>query len=668
MIEKLGNNSKQKLTTLAILGVIAGMGYQIDTAQADTKPAANENPGEENTAVSSTANDLNKNETVLTPTQKDVDAGTPGGQNEKGNPGSSDDLVKEPSEEESQQQPNGNPAGEPGAPGNVDNNKNEGATNDGLKGNEEPAQTSEKSAEPAGTEVKSQTPAPMGLAVKAQAPAGLLNKQDLVKEVAAPVVQTGKWGTSAWKLDDQGVLSIGAGTLGTSADMNAVKGNVTKVVFGSGVVLPWNSSKLFDEWTKVKSYEGLENVDASAVNLMTNMFAFNFALENIDLSSWDMSNVNNMLGIFQGPDNDPDFSLGGDNYMHLTSVKLGSNFGKNSVNMSAMFEGDKLLTSVDAANWDVSKVHMMSNTFRGTGFAALDLSNWQVQSNVQAIDMFSEMYNLTTLNLTGWNLTGNVSSMFANDVKMSSLDLTNLAGTGVYNQVHGMTGLKQLTLGPNNLMATQGYPEWTMDIPEITPSDDYTGLWQFVGTGTVANPNGPTYTAAELMAAYDGATMAGTYVWQKTTPKPTTPTNPGTDTGNTTNPTTPDVDNTTDPTTPDTTAPEQGGDADVITGGDAATIDNTTTPKAKKGVVQAAVATKTTRSARKATSGAPVTVAFAKTDHSAKATHLAQPATKQQRQKTTLPQTGEQSTGWMATIAGVIGLSLLGLNWFKRQN
>lgn len=654
MLNKLGNKSKQKLTTLAVLGVIAGVGYQVDTAQADTQPNNDDNSGTENTAVSGTANDPQRDQAEIAGPQvnvQPVENELPGDERQPEEPAGE-------TGESGEEAPGQETPGQQGNTGEKQSNGNVGAT-------QEPGNTSEnvsdvnnanKQVQASNDSLNVNTPA-----------ANTPEKGMTLRAAPAPSIQTGNWGTSTWQLDDQGILTIGAGTLGASSEMQDVKDNVTKVVFDSGVVLPMDCNALFNEWTKVKSYEGLANVDASKANLMMNMFAFNFALENIDLSSWDMTNVNNMLAMFQGPNNAPDMSLGGENYMHLTSVKMGTHFGKYLGNITSIFEGDKLLTSVDVANWDVSETTRMSNAFRGTGFTTLDLSNWQVNPKTQAIEMFSEMPNLTDLNLTGWHLTGNVASIFKNDVKLSSLDLTNFAGTSVYQQVYGMTGLKQLTLGPNNLMATQGYPEWTVGIPEITPTDEYTGLWQFVGTGTVDHPNGPTYTAAELMATYDGATMAGTYVWQKADPKPTTPTNPGTDTGNTTDPMTPDVDNPTDPTTPDTTAPETGGDADVVTGGDGATIDEKPSAKQAK-----STKTKSTVSSQRTTkSGAPVTVVFAKPDQQAKATQLAQqPATKtnQRSQAATLPQTGEKSTSWLATIAGVIGLSLLGLNWFKRQD
>ncbi|UIF28803.1 BspA family leucine-rich repeat surface protein [Levilactobacillus brevis] len=656
MLNKLGSKSKQKLTTLAILGVIAGVGYQVDTAQADTQPGNDNNAEQENTQVAPAANDVQAQEASLKSSQEDNNPVS----TEEANTGTQDVI------------PGENQTSEPPAAPSNDGTPPVHKNGDGfVKGddNVDPAPETLAVNTPGQvqTETESETPT-SGQEPNNPAPAKgpNMNIKRLAKEVAAPTVQTGTWGTSTWTLDNQGVMTIGAGTLGSAAEMDSVKGNVTQVVFGDKVVLPWNCREMFYDWNKVKSYEGLDNVDASKVNLMTSMFAFNFALESIDLSSWNMANVNNMLAMFQGPNNEPEFSLGGEQYMHLTSVKLGNSWGKSSPNLSALFEGDQLLTSADVENWNVSKTSMMANMFRGTGFTSLDLSNWQLRAGVQTIRMFADMPNLTSLNLGTMNFTGLVSGLVEHDTNLTTLDLTNVTSKFVTDALNGTTGLKVLTLGEKTNLVNVGYPgfEYDVALPEITPSADYTGLWQFVGTGTVDQPNGPTYTAAELMATYDGATMAGTYVWQKAEKTP----EPDTDTGNTTNPTNPDptTPDTTSPTTPDTDTNVDDGAVDVVTGGDGATIDGgdadmvspakKTTPRAIK---QA-----TTRTATKA---AP-TVALAKTHQQASATKLAEPATRQQSQEATLPQTDEQSTGWLATIAGVLGLSFLGLNWFKRQN
>jgi len=110
-------------------------------------------------------------------------------------------------------------------------------------------------------------------------------------------------------------------------------------------------------------------------------------------------------------------------------------------------------------------------------------------SNVQIMDgMFSSASGLTSLDLSGWD-TGNVRFM-----------------SGMFSRT---TSLRELTLGENfHFVGNAG-------LPPVPQNDDFTGYWQNVGDGTASNPQGKfVFTSAELMAQYDGATMADTWVWQ----------------------------------------------------------------------------------------------------------------------------------------------------------
>ncbi|MEQ6364489.1 MucBP domain-containing protein, partial [Lactiplantibacillus plantarum] len=69
----------------------------------------------------------------------------------------------------------------------------------------------------------------------------------------------------------------------------------------------------------------------------------------------------------------------------------------------------------------------------------------------------------------------------------------------------GSKKLQHLTLGPNFTF----HNDKTMYLEEPSKKLPYNGTWQ-------RNNNDPTYTSAELMTNYDGATMAGTYNWVKT--------------------------------------------------------------------------------------------------------------------------------------------------------
>ena len=98
--------------------------------------------------------------------------------------------------------------------------------------------------------------------------------------------------------------------------------------------------------------------------------------------------------------------------------------------MIRAFNGCNKLTILDIADWDVSNVTSMHSMFREcSSLTSLDLSNWDV-SKVTGMDyMFCDCSNLTSLNLKYWN-TKSVTSMdymFNNCSKLTSLDLSSFS-------------------------------------------------------------------------------------------------------------------------------------------------------------------------------------------------------------------------------------------------
>lgn len=609
MSKKLGNSSKQKLATLALLGAVAGLGYQIDVAQADTAAAPDQQtPKTTITSPAEKTDQLQDKSATLSRSQEEPS------QNKSGN-------VENPQPgEETEPQPEKAPA--PQAP----------AT---------PEQTTpDKVTTPA----KHDAPQPANLDVaQPQQPA----KQARMAAPVAPVdVQTGVWGTSKWTLNDQGTMTIFAGTLGKAFNQfDSANDNIfgaIKVVFdgtAGKIVLPANANSLFASFEKVTAYEGLDNVDTSQVAVMNNLFAENLALTSIDLSSWDFSHVSNVSYLFAGQ------SPAILEEMQLKSVKLGKSFNA-AINLTGMFQNATNLTDVDFANWDLSHALNIQNMLSGTGFSTLDVSGWHVGRVTATRDAFSNMANLTTINLGDWQTgkVGNAIGMFRNDPLLTQLNLTNVGGQYITNLLDGTTGLSQLVLGPNTVL-TNDYGN--VALPAVPVNDDYTGLWQSVETGA-------TYTSDELVATYDGATMAGTYVWQKTAPKPVTPVDPGTPV----NPSTPDV------VTPDPTP--EAPTTNIVNGGDAAIIDDSAADTvAPKRTVKAPV-TPTVKASGQAVKGTHAAVAATAMPTAVPATSKA-PAP-QATQQATLPQTGEQKSSWLAVVAGALSMSLLGAHWFKRQD
>lgn len=613
MSKRLGNSSKQKLATLALLGAVAGLGYQIDVAQADT--AATPDQQAPKTTVTSPAektNQLQDKSATLGRSQEEPS------QNKSGN------VEKTQAGEKTEPQPEKTPAAS--AP-------------------QAPATPEQTTPDKVTTPAKHDAPQPANLDVaQPQQPA----KQARMAAPVAPVdVQTGVWGTSKWTLNDQGTMTIFAGTLGKAFNQfDSANDNIfgaTKVVFdgtAGKIVLPANANSLFASFEKVTAYEGLDNVDTSQVAVMNNLFAENLALTSIDLSSWDFSHVSNVSYLFAGQ------SPAILEEMQLKSVKLGKSFNA-AINLTGMFQNATNLTDVDFANWDLSHALNIQNMLSGTGFSTLDVSGWHVDRVTATRDAFSNMANLTTINLGDWQTgkVGNAIGMFRNDPLLTQLNLTNVGGQYITNLLDGTTGLSQLVLGPNTVLAND---YGNVALPAVQVNDDYTGLWQSVETGA-------TYTSDELVATYDGATMAGTYVWQKTAPKPVTPVDPGTPV----NPSTPDV--VTPAPTPEAPTP------DIVNGGDAATIDDgaadTVAPKKN---VKAAPVTPTVKASGQAVKGTRAAVATTTMPTAAPA--ASKTPAPQATQQATLPQTGEQKSSWLAVVAGALSMSLLGAHWLKRQD
>jgi len=80
------------------------------------------------------------------------------------------------------------------------------------------------------------------------------------------------------------------------------------------------------------------------------------------------------------------------------------------------------------------------------------------------------------------------------------------------NMFLGATALRVLTLGQDFSFIGSPAPA----LPAIQANDPYTGNWQNVGNGTITIPQGIyEFTSAQLMASFNGPTMADTWVWQR---------------------------------------------------------------------------------------------------------------------------------------------------------
>lgn len=192
-----------------------------------------------------------------------------------------------------------------------------------------------------------------------------------------------------------------------------------------GVIANTNSSSLFEEFSGLKSINFNKNFDTSQTINMEKMFLNCVSLVNLDLSSFDTSNVISMYAMFCMW-REPAGSLEN----NLISINFGENFNTSNVtNMRSMFAGLTKLQSLDLSGFNTSKVTTMYHMFFYLeNITTLDLSNFDTSSVTDMTQLFWGCKNLKELNLC-------------------SFDTRNALGMG--EMFYGTYSLTKVLVGPN---------------------------------------------------------------------------------------------------------------------------------------------------------------------------------------------------------------------------
>ena len=104
------------------------------------------------------------------------------------------------------------------------------------------------------------------------------------------------------------------------------------------------------------------------------------------------------------------------------------NFTNAITDATNMFNGCTALTSINALDWNTSKVSKMNYMFSNCAkLTTLDLSSWKVDNVTDMSFMFRNCNSLTTLNLSNWNTSkvSNMSYMFRGCSALTTLDLSH---------------------------------------------------------------------------------------------------------------------------------------------------------------------------------------------------------------------------------------------------
>ena len=178
----------------------------------------------------------------------------------------------------------------------------------------------------------------------------------------------------------------------------------------------------------------------STVTNISSLFGGCSSLQYIDYyqsSSISTENVTNMSGLFGGCK-----SL-------LNNPRIVRYFDTSSVtDMSSMFTECYNITSLNLSNFNTSNVTRMNSMFNNcTSLTTLDLSNFDTSKVTTMENMFRDCSSLTTLDLSNFD-TSNVTTMrymFNNCTSLTTLDLSNFDASNVTTMDYMFENCSRLT-------------------------------------------------------------------------------------------------------------------------------------------------------------------------------------------------------------------------------
>lgn len=194
---------------------------------------------------------------------------------------------------------------------------------------------------------------------------------------------------------------------GNRQDWNDHAAEIKKVVFKAGFRDETHTtcSSWFCGCTNLTSIEGIENLNTSYVNYMSEMFAQCSNLETLDLSHFNTENVVNMSKMFYG-------------CTKLHDLNISSFNTENVKYMNEMFDGCSSLETLDLSHFNTRNVLYsgLNYMFNGcSSLSSLDVSNFTTDKPRMQLDgLFKGCSSLQTLDLSSFNtgLANSFTDMF----------------------------------------------------------------------------------------------------------------------------------------------------------------------------------------------------------------------------------------------------------------
>lgn len=255
---------------------------------------------------------------------------------------------------------------------------------------------------------------------------------------------------------------------GSSQLIVRIRGTFPAIVFGNSLVkreflgvVRWGSIP-FKDFTS--AFEDCSNADFCAFDTPTLDTTVNVSFEKAfkgtlwfscfsggtNISTWDMSPVTNMSGMFQ-------------NALFVSpGVSIGSWDVSSVTDMSDMFRGTTDFTQVNLSGWDVSNVRSMKGMFAYSDFYG-NISTWNV-SAVKNMESILEGCVAFDQNLGNWpidSVSNMIDALDRTNLSIANYDSTLIGWSNRTRQNNVQLGVEQLeycnSISARNILLTNGW-------------------------------------------------------------------------------------------------------------------------------------------------------------------------------------------------------------------
>ena len=224
------------------------------------------------------------------------------------------------------------------------------------------------------------------------------------------------------------------------------------------------SYQLFMNMINLERIDGLDKLNLRYVNNVSEMFKNTPKLKYIDVSKWDVSNVQYFYRMFDGASS-------------LTSLDVRNWNTSSAIHMHGMFKGASKLASLDVSRWNVDKVQRFYNMFEdASSLTSLDVRNWNTSSATHMHSMFKGASKLASLDVSRWNV-GKVQAfynMFEDASSLTSLDVRDWntsSATGMNDMFKGASKLATLDVSRWNVSKVQNFTSMFENASSLTSLD-----------------------------------------------------------------------------------------------------------------------------------------------------------------------------------------------------